>query len=146
MAGKIDAVDRDYFNEQLKPLIDGEQIQYLGEVSHEQKIELLAGATVTLFPITWREPFGLVMIESMATGTPVVGMALGSVSEVIANGKTGFVCGTLEKIIEAVPEAMKLDRKTCRDYVVSRFSVESMVDEYERAYQMVLSGRGQNKG
>ncbi|HEY9612501.1 glycosyltransferase, partial [Allocoleopsis sp.] len=96
-------------------------------------------------PITWREPFGLVMIESMATGTPVVGMALGSVPEVIANGKTGFVCGSLEKIIEAVPEAMKLDRKTCRDYVVSRFSVESMVDEYERAYQMVLSGRGQNK-
>jgi glycosyltransferase involved in cell wall biosynthesis len=146
MAGKIDAVDRNYFNEQLKPLIDGEQIQYLGEVSHEEKIELLAGATVTLFPITWREPFGLVMIESMATGTPVVGMALGSVSEVIANGKTGFVCGTLEKMIEAVPEAMKIDRKTCRDYVVSRFSVESMVDEYERAYQMVLSGRGQNKG
>jgi glycosyltransferase involved in cell wall biosynthesis len=145
MAGKIDAVDRDYFNEQLKPLIDGEQIQYLGEVSHEEKVELLAGATVTLFPITWREPFGLVMIESMATGTPVVGMALGSVPEVIANGKTGFVCGTLEKMIEAVPEAMKLDRKTCRDYVVSRFSVEAMVDEYERAYQMVLSGRGQNK-
>ena len=145
MAGKIDAVDRDYYNEKLQPLIDGEQIQYLGEVSHEEKVELLAGATVTLFPITWREPFGLVMIESMATGTPVVGMALGSVPEVIANGKTGFVCGTLEKMIEAVPQAMKLDRKTCRDYVVSRFSVEAMVDEYERAYQMVLSGRGQNK-
>lgn len=145
MAGKIDAVDRDYFNEQLKPLIDGEQIQYLGEVSHEEKIELLAGATVTLFPITWREPFGLVMIESMATGTPVVGMALGSVPEVIAHGKTGYICGSLEKMIESVPEAMKLDRKTCRDYVVSRFSVESMVDEYERTYQMVLSGRGHNK-
>ncbi|MBD2013089.1 glycosyltransferase family 4 protein [Microcoleus sp. FACHB-53] len=145
MAGKIDAVDRDYYDEQLKPLIDGEQIQYLGEVSHEEKIELLAGATVTLFPITWREPFGLVMIESMATGTPVVGMALGSVPEVIAHGKTGFVCGSLEQMIEAVPKAMQLDRKTCRDYVVRRFSVESMVDEYERAYQMVLSGRGQNK-
>ena len=141
MAGKIDAVDRDYYNERLKPLIDGDQIQYLGEVSHEQKVELLASATVTLFPITWREPFGLVMIESMATGTPVVGMGLGSVPEVIAHGKTGFVCQTLEKMIEAVPEAMKLDRKTCREYVVSRFSVETMVDEYERAYQMALSGR-----
>ncbi|HEY9672663.1 MAG TPA: glycosyltransferase family 4 protein [Waterburya sp.] len=142
MAGKIDPVDRNYYKETLEPLIDGEQIQYLGEVSHEEKVDLLAGATVTLFPITWREPFGLVMIESMVAGTPVVGMALGSVPEVIANGKTGFVCHTLEQMIEAVPEAMKLDRKTCRDYVVSNFSVESMVNEYERAYQMVLSERG----
>jgi glycosyltransferase involved in cell wall biosynthesis len=141
MAGKVDAVDRVYYEEQIKPLIDGEQIQYLGEVSHEEKVELLAGASVTLFPITWREPFGLVMIESMATGTPVVGMALGSVPEVIAHGKTGFVCHTLEEMIEAVPEAMKLERQTCRDYVLSRFSVETMVDEYERAYQMVLGGR-----
>ncbi len=138
MAGKIDPVDRDYYNEKLKPLIDGNQIEYLGEVSHAEKAQLLGGATVTLFPITWREPFGLVMIESMATGTPVVGMALGSVPEVIANGKTGFVCHTLEQMIQAVPEAMKLDRQTCRDYVKSRFSVETMVSKYEQAYQMVL--------
>jgi glycosyltransferase involved in cell wall biosynthesis len=144
MAGKVDAVDRDYYNEQIKPLIDGKEIEYLGEVSHEEKVKLLAGASVTLFPITWREPFGLVMIESMATGTPVVGMALGSVPEVIANGKTGFVCRSLEKMIESVPEAIKLDRKTCRDDVVSRFSVESMVDEYERAYHMVLGDRVEN--
>jgi glycosyltransferase involved in cell wall biosynthesis len=142
MAGKVDAVDRVYYNEQLKPLIDGEQIQYLGEVSHQEKVQLLGGATVTLFPITWREPFGLVMIESMATGTPVVGMAMGSVPEVIAHGKTGFVCHSLEKMIEVVPEAMKLDRKTCRDYVVNRFSVETMVNEYERAYKMVLGRNG----
>jgi glycosyltransferase involved in cell wall biosynthesis len=80
------------------------------------------------------------MIESMATGTPVVGMALGSVPEVIAHRKTGFVCHTLEEMIEAVPEAMKLDRQTCRDYVLKRFSVESMVTEYERAFRMVLGG------
>ena len=141
MAGKVDAVDRTYYNEKLKPLIDGEQIQYLGEVSHQEKVQLLSNATVTLFPITWREPFGLVMIESMATGTPVIGMAMGSVPEVIAHGKTGFVCHSLEKMIEAVPDAMKLDRKTCREYVVSRFSVETMVTEYERAFEMVLSVR-----
>jgi glycosyltransferase involved in cell wall biosynthesis len=140
MAGKIDAVDRDYYNEKVKPLIDGEQIQFLGEVSHTEKVQLLGGATVTLFPITWREPFGLVMIESMATGTPVVGMALGSVPEVIAHGKTGFICHTMEKMIEAVPEAMKLNRQTCRDYVLNRFSVNSMVNEYEHAYEMVLGG------
>jgi glycosyltransferase involved in cell wall biosynthesis len=138
MAGKVDVVDQEYYNETLKPLIDGEQIQYLGEVSHEEKVQLLRNATVTLFPITWREPFGLVMIESMATGTPVVGMALGAVPEVIAHGKTGFVCHTLEEMSEAVPEAMKLDRPTCRDYVLSRFSVATMVNEYEQAYQMVL--------
>lgn len=138
IAGKIDAVDRDYYREEIKPLIDGEQIQYLGEVSHEEKVQLLGGATVTLFPITWREPFGLVMIESMATGTPVVGIAMGSVPEVISHGKTGFVCHSLEKMIEAVPEAMKLDRQTCRDYVLRRFSLETMVNEYERAYGMVL--------
>ncbi len=138
MAGKIDVVDKDFYHEQVEPLIDGEQIQYLGEISHEDKVKLLGGATVTLFPINWREPFGLVMIESMATGTPVVGMGLGSVPEVIAHGKTGFVCHSLEKMIEVIPDAMKIDRQTCREYVVSRFSVESMTDEYERAYKMVL--------
>ena len=139
MAGKIDAVDRDFYREQIEPLIDGEQIQYLGEVSHEQKVQLLSDATATLFPVTWREPFGLVMIESMATGTPVIGMALGSVPEVIAHGKTGFVCRSLEKMIESIPAAIELDRQTCRDYVLSRFSVQSMTDQYEKAYQIALT-------
>jgi glycosyltransferase involved in cell wall biosynthesis len=138
MAGKVDAVDREYYRQQVEPLIDGEQIQYLGEVSHEQKVQLLGEATVTLFPITWREPFGLVMIESMATGTPVIGMALGSVPEVIAHGETGFVCHSLEQMIEVIPDAISLKRNTCREYVVSRFSVEAMTSEYERAYKMVL--------
>ena len=78
------------------------------------------------------------MIESMATGTPVIGMALGSVPEVIAHGKTGFVCHSLEKMIESVPAAIKLDRQSCRDYVLSRFSIQSMTTEYEKAFQMVL--------
>jgi glycosyltransferase involved in cell wall biosynthesis len=137
MAGKIDVVDKDFYTELVEPLIDGEQIQFLGEVSHEDKVKLLSGASVTLFPINWREPFGLVMIESMATGTPVIGMGLGSVPEVIAHGKTGYVCHSLETMIEMVPKAMTIDRHTCREYVVSRFSVESMTDEYERAYSMV---------
>jgi glycosyltransferase involved in cell wall biosynthesis len=140
MAGKIDVVDREYYNETLKPLIDGEQIQYLGEVSHEEKVQLLKNAAVTLFPITWREPFGLVMIESMATGTPVIGMAMGAVPEVIAHGKTGFICHSLAEMSQMIPEAMKLDRQTCRDYVLSRFSVQTMVNEYEQAYEMVLGG------
>lgn len=138
MAGKIDTVDRKFYTQEVEPLIDGEQIQFFGEVSHEEKVKLLAGATLTLFPITWREPFGLVMIESMATGTPVVGMNMGSVPEVIAHGETGFICNSVEEMIELVPNATKLDRQTCREYVVTRFSVESMTDEYERAFAKVL--------
>lgn len=106
MAGKIDVVDREYYRQEVEPLIDGEQIQYLGEVSHEEKVKLLGGATVTLFPITWREPFGLVMIESMATGTLVIAMGLGAVPEVIAHGKTGFVCHSLEQMIEVILDAI----------------------------------------
>ncbi len=139
MAGKIDVVDQVFYREQVEPLIDGEQIQYLGEVSQAQKVQLLSQATVTLFPINWREPFGLVMIESMAAGTPVIGMGLGSVPEVIAHGKTGFVCYSLETMVEVIPDTMKLDRQTCRDYVSSRFSVQSMTEEYEKAFQMVLT-------
>ncbi|MBD0263568.1 MAG: glycosyltransferase family 4 protein, partial [Tolypothrix sp. T3-bin4] len=112
MAGKIDVVDKDFYTEQVEPLIDGEQIQYLGEISHQDKAQLLGGATITLFPINWREPFGLVMIESMATGTPVIGMGLGSVPEFIAHVKTGFVCNSVEKMIEVFPDAMKIDRHT----------------------------------
>ncbi len=138
IAGKVDVVDVDYYREKVEPLVDGEQIQYLGEVSHEDKVKLLGEATVTLFPITWREPFGLVMIESMAAGTPVIAMNLGSVPEVIADGKTGFVCDSVEQMIEMVLKATKLDRQTCREYVVNRFSVESMTDEYEKAYSMVM--------
>lgn len=139
MAGKVDSVDINFYQHQIQPLIDGDQIQYLGEISHPEKVELLAGAAVTLFPITWREPFGLVMIESMATGTPVVGMELGSVPEVISHGQTGFVCQTLEAMIDYVPAAIDLDRQTCHDYAASRFSVAQMTNEYELAYEKVLS-------
>lgn len=138
MAGKVDSECQEYFEATIKPLIDGEHIQYLGEVSHEEKAQLLGGAVATLFPIQWREPFGLVMIESMATGTPVIGMGYGSVPEVIDHGKTGFVCHSLEEMIEAVPEAIKLNRQTCRDYVEKHFSVSTMVDEYLKTYEMVI--------
>ncbi|MBW4651384.1 MAG: glycosyltransferase family 4 protein [Kastovskya adunca ATA6-11-RM4] len=146
MAGKIDPVDREFFEQEIAPHIDGKQIQYLGELTHTEKAELLGNASVTLFPITWQEPFGLVMIESMCTGTPVLGMGLGSVPEVLAGGKTGFVCHTLEEMIAAIPAAVELDRQACRDHVVQNFSITRMVDGYEAAYQKVIeelvSGNG----
>jgi glycosyltransferase involved in cell wall biosynthesis len=138
MAGKIDPVDREFFEQEIAPHIDGKQIQYLGELTHTEKAELLGNASVTLFPITWQEPFGLVMIESMCTGTPVLGRGLGSVPEVIAGGKTGFVCHTLEEMIAAIPAAVELDRQACRDHVVQNFSITRMVDGYEAAYQKVI--------
>lgn len=146
MAGKVDLVDQQFFEREIAPQIDGKQIQYLGEVSHAQKVELLRNATVTLFPITWREPFGLVMIESMATGTPVIGMNFGSVSEVIAHGKTGFVCQSYEEMAARIPAAVELDRQTCRDYVANHFSVSRMVDSYEAAYRQVIEQRITSNG
>jgi len=141
MAGKIDVEDRSFFEQEIAPQIDGKQIQYLGEVNHAQKVELLGNAAVTLFPITWHEPFGLVMIESMATGTPVLGMNLGSVPEVIAHGKTGFLCQSYEEMAALIPAVLELDRQTCRDYVENKFSVTQMVDGYEVAYQQLLESR-----
>ncbi|MCT7960207.1 glycosyltransferase family 4 protein [Laspinema sp. D1] len=139
IAGKVDPVDQKFYENEIKPQIDGTQIEYLGETNHQQKVEVIGNAVATLFPITWREPFGLVMIESMCTGTPLIAMNLGSVPEVIAHGKTGIVCNSIEEMIAAIPAAMKLDRQACRDRVVSQFSIAKMVDGYEAAFRLALS-------
>jgi glycosyltransferase involved in cell wall biosynthesis len=141
MAGKVDKVDVKYFEQEVKPHIDGSQIQFLGEANHNQKNALMGGAIATLFPITWQEPFGLVMIESMAAGTPVIAMNLGSTPEVIAHGQSGFVCDTIEECVEAVKKVKQLERSFCREYVANQFSVERMADGYEAAYQKVLTER-----
>ncbi len=146
MAGKIDAVERQFFETEIAPHIDGKQIEYLGEVNHEQKVELLGNAALTLFPINWNEPFGLVMIESMATGTPVLGMNIGSVPEVIDHGKSGFICNSYEEMATMIPAALELDRRTCREYVKNNFSVTQMVDGYEAAYQQLLKSRIASNG
>ncbi len=139
MAGKIDVTDQDFFQEQVKPLIDGEQIEFLSEISHAQKVELLGNATATLFPITWPEPFGLVMIESMCTGTPVLGTAIGSAPEVIRNGVSGYACNSVEAMIEALSQVIKLDRNVCHQYAVDHFSITNMIDGYLNAYEKLLT-------
>lgn len=138
MAGKVDVVDREFYETELKPQIDGEQIQYLGEANHVQKNALMGGAVATLFPITWREPFGLVMVESMASGTPVIAMNLGSAPEVIADGKTGFLCETVDQCVEALAQIQTLDRAVCRQHVIDHFSVQRMTDHYEAVYRQIL--------
>ncbi|BAZ38201.1 group 1 glycosyl transferase [Calothrix sp. NIES-4101] len=141
MAGKVDVVDKEFFEREVAPHIDGEQIEFLGELNHGQKAELLGNASATLFPITWCEPFGLVMAESMATGTPVIARAMGSVPEVIANGKTGYVCNSYEEMADMVSKAVQLDRRKCREHVESNFSVAHMVDGYEAVYEQLVGDR-----
>jgi glycosyltransferase involved in cell wall biosynthesis len=103
------------------------------------KNDLMGRAIATLFPITWREPFGLVMIESMAAGTPVIAMRLGSTPEVIADGKTGFLCNSVADCVAAVRKLDTIDRATCRAYVMKRFGVTQMTAGYEAVYQQVLA-------
>lgn len=146
MAGKVDVVDREYYETQIKPEIDGTQIEYLGEADHAMKNALMGRAVATLFPITWREPFGLVMVESMAAGTPVIALHLGSTSEVIRQGVSGFLCDTVEECIAAIPKAVELDRRACRKYVERKFGVQHMVDGYEAVYQQVLAERFNQNG
>ncbi|MBW4520966.1 MAG: glycosyltransferase family 4 protein [Scytolyngbya sp. HA4215-MV1] len=146
MAGKVDVVDREYFERDIKPHVDGKQIQYLGEANHLQKNALLGGAVATLFPITWREPFGLVMVESMAAGTPVVAINMGSASEVIAHGKTGFLCHDIDECVAALDQVEQIERRACRDHVLKHFSVKQMVDGYESIYQQVMAERFAQNG
>jgi len=146
IAGKVDKVDVEYFETLIKPQIDGQQIEYLGEANHQQKNRLVGGAVATLFPITWPEPFGLVMIESMAAGTPVIAIELGSTSEVIAHGKTGFLCQDLDECVAAIDQIPTLSRQDCRQHVRDKFSVQCMVEGYEAVYRQLISERAAQNG
>ncbi|VXD17689.1 Glycosyl transferase group 1 [Planktothrix serta PCC 8927] len=146
MAGKIDAVDQEYFNTLIKPQIDHNQIQFLGEANHAQKSVLMGNAFATLFPITWREPFGLVMVESMATGTPVIAMKMGSTSEVIADGISGYLCETVEECVVALGKVEQMNREKCRQYVIDHFSAKRMADGYEAVYQQLIAERFSQNG
>jgi glycosyltransferase involved in cell wall biosynthesis len=146
IAGKIDVVDVEYYEQEIKPQIDGTHIQYLGEANHTEKNELMGRALATLFPITWREPFGLVMIESMVSGTPVIAMRMGSTVEVIQDGKTGYLCDSIEDCVEAVHKVHQLDRMDCHDHVAANFSVQRMADGYEAAYRQVMQAKASSNG
>ncbi len=146
IAGKVDVVDIDYYEQMVKPHIDGVQIEYLGEANHEQKNILMGRAAATLFPITWREPFGLVMVESMAAGTPVIALNLGSTQEVIAHGKSGFLCRSIEECCAALDQIPMINRADCREHVAQRFTLHQMTSGYEAVYQQVIAERLQQNG
>lgn len=144
MGAKIDLLNKDfhkYYKEKIEPEIDGKLIQYLGELGHKEKNDLLKNALATLIPIQWEEPFGLVMPESNACGTPVVAFRRGSVPELIKDDVNGFVIedGDVDGMVEAVKKCPSLDRKAVRQVVIDNFSKEKMVEGYEKVYKNILS-------
>lgn len=143
IAAKVDPADQAYYEHAIAPLIrDSPLVEYVGEVDERRKDALLGGAYAYLFPIDWPEPFGLTMVEAMATGTPVVAYAAGSVLEVVVDGVTGFICNSVHDMVEAVERVQQLDRRACRAHVEARFSTAAMASAYERIYGMVLGGDG----
>src|SRR4051794_34567363 len=138
LAGKMhEADERAYFSREVAPHLN-DRIQYLGEVSHEEKVRLLQRARCTIYPIDWEEPFGLVMLESMACGTPVVAMRRGAVPEVISPGESGIYVDRYEDLPGAVAQADQIDPAGCRDHVESHFSEGRMVRNYLEAFSSVL--------
>ncbi len=137
IAAKIDAVDQQYFDAEIKQLFEEPFVEYIGEIGEAEKSEFLGNAYALLFPIDWPEPFGLAMIEAMACGTPVVAYRRGSVPEVIDQGVTGYAVSNLEEAVKAVHQISSLDRKLCRAVFEKRFSVKRMCLDYLEAYKRI---------
>ncbi len=140
IAAKIDRVDVEYFETIIKPLLDHPLIEFIGEIGYPEKNIFLGNAAGLLFPINWREPFGLVMIEAMACGTPVIAYPLGSVPEVVEEGVTGFVVPDLERAVKAVKELGEIDRRECRRHFEHHFNAERMAHDYLDIYQRLILG------
>lgn len=135
IAAKVDPVDQAYFESQVAPLIDNDRIRYVGEVAHADKVRWLGRAKGVLFPITWEEPFGLVMIEAMGCGTPVIAYRRGSVPELIQDGETGWIVDDLAGMAGAIKRLDRLSPFACRLHVETRFSLARMLDDYEALYR-----------
>ena len=138
IAAKIDAIDRAYYEAEIKRLITPPDVEYVGEINDREKSEFLGSALGLLFPIDWPEPFGLVMIESLACGTPVIVRPCGSAPEIIRDGVTGFIAAELEEMVAAVGNLSKLSRQACRQEFETRFTADRMAAEYERIYQKLV--------
>jgi len=138
MAAKVDTVDQKFFDEEISHLIDGEQIQFIGEVNHGEKVDFLKNAKALIAPIQWEEPFGLFFTEAMICGTPVIAMKRGSVPEIIIDKETGFICESVNEAAEKIKDIQSIDRKKCYEHVRDNFSSEKMMEGYVGAYEKVL--------
>ena len=139
IAAKVDPVDREYFQTVIEPLLDGPYVEFVGEIGDAEKSDFLGNASALLFPIDWPEPFGLVMIEAMACGTPVIAFPGGSVREVIDPGVTGFIVESVEAAVATIDAATRLDRARCRATFEARFSARRMASDYVALYEEVVA-------
>lgn len=138
ISGNILPQYADYFEFRIKPLINGKQIQFVGASDFQKKIELLKNAKAFLFPVKRPEPFGLVVIEAMACGVPVIAFKEGSLPELIENEKTGFLVESIEEACQALKKIDKISREYCREYVKKNFNLKRMVNRYEKLYKKIL--------
>jgi glycosyltransferase involved in cell wall biosynthesis len=138
IAAKVDKVDEAYFREVIAPMLDGPGVEFIGEISEGEKSEFLGQAAALMFPVDWPEPFGLVMIEAMACGTPVIAFRCGSVPEVIDDGQSGRIVLSVEEAVQAIPDVLALDRKTVRARFEERFSVTRMAADYLKVYHKMV--------
>jgi glycosyltransferase involved in cell wall biosynthesis len=138
IAAKVDAVDRAYMDTEIRPLLDHPLVEFVGEIGDKEKADLLGNAYALLFPIDWVEPFGLVMIEAMACGTPVIAFRRGSVSEVIDHNVTGFVVESIDDSLRALDKIEHFDRSRCRSLFEKRFSAARMAADYVKIYERLI--------
>jgi glycosyltransferase involved in cell wall biosynthesis len=140
IAAKVDTADEAYFSETIAPLLDRPGVEFVGEINDRDKVAFLGDALALLFPIDWPEPFGLVMIEAMACGTPVLGFRNGSVPEIIDNGVTGRVVGSVDEAVRLLPEVIRFDRRAVRRRFEERFSSARMAADYLSLYRGIARG------
>jgi glycosyltransferase involved in cell wall biosynthesis len=140
IAAKVDAADQAYFHERIEPLLDHPLVEWVGEIGDGEKSAFLGGAAALVFPIDWPEPFGLVLIEAMACGTPVIAWGCGSVPEVVDDGVTGFIVHSMDEAVAAVGRVETLDRRHIRAVFERRFSAPVMAGNYARHYWQLLGG------
>jgi glycosyltransferase involved in cell wall biosynthesis len=138
IAAKVDHADRAYFEAVVKPLLDDPLVEFIGEIGDADKSEFLGNALALLFPIQWPEPFGLVMIESLACATPVIAWNCGSVPEIIDHGVTGFIVESQEQALRAIAQARHLDRAHIRSVFEKRFTARAMAEAYIRVYEHMV--------
>jgi glycosyltransferase involved in cell wall biosynthesis len=139
IAAKVDKVDQQHFEDCIKPLLKHPLIEFIGEINEEQKQAFLGGASALLFPINWSEPFGIVIIEAMACGTPVIAHGMGSVTEIIEHGKNGFIVSSTGEALEGLRQVPNLDRKKIRQAFEERFTAERMTKDYLAAFQKLIN-------
>lgn len=137
IAAKLDIGERPYFREYVEPFLS-DTIQWIGEVTEEERNKLMSEALCFLHPVTWHEPFGLTLIEAMACGCPVIAFAKGSIPEIIIDGQTGFVVSDVEEMVDAVERVNIIERRKCRDHALTNFSGKKMADGYEEIYRRLI--------